>query len=256
MWPTFDEFAVGFLHPMHALAVAVGLYMALPKVYRRWQWTGVVCVVCALVLARVGMRLHCECVYLGRDVFEGLTYGVLTFWTGPGSILALLGFLVTLTPVTGVVMSLPGAKVVDTIVPALPAAQAVGRLGCFATGCCFGSPTCLPWGIRFPEDRIATTVFPDETLHPVQIYEAVGCVAILVFVIWLQAQEPKPLIVTGAYLLAYGSFRFAVQWGRAEEVLSPGACLTVSHIGALTLIGLGAILLGCSWAFRKPYARA
>ena len=27
---------------------------------------------------------------------------------------------------------------------------AFGRIGCFLNGCCFGKPTDLPWGIRFP----------------------------------------------------------------------------------------------------------
>jgi len=46
--------------------------------------------------------------------------------------------------------------------------------GCFLTGCCFGLPTDLPWGVKFPENSIAGYVFPGQKLHPVQLYEGFG----------------------------------------------------------------------------------
>ncbi len=46
--------------------------------------------------------------------------------------------------------------------------------GCFLTGCCFGLPTDLPWGVKFPENSIAGYFFPGQKLHPVQIYEGFG----------------------------------------------------------------------------------
>lgn len=46
--------------------------------------------------------------------------------------------------------------------------------GCFLTGCCFGLPTDLPWGVVFPEKSIAGYIFPGQKLHPVQLYEGGG----------------------------------------------------------------------------------
>ncbi|MCX7830785.1 MAG: prolipoprotein diacylglyceryl transferase, partial [Acidobacteria bacterium] len=37
-------------------------------------------------------------------------------------------------------------KVADITSVSLPLAQAFGRWGCFFAGCCYGSPTTLPWG--------------------------------------------------------------------------------------------------------------
>jgi phosphatidylglycerol:prolipoprotein diacylglycerol transferase len=34
-------------------------------------------------------------------------------------------------------------------------ALAFGRIGCFLNGCCFGKPTSLPWGVRFPYGSFA-----------------------------------------------------------------------------------------------------
>lgn len=37
----------------------------------------------------------------------------------------------------------------DCFAPAVALGQAVGRLGCFFAGCCYGKPTDLPWGVVF-----------------------------------------------------------------------------------------------------------
>ena len=38
--------------------------------------------------------------------------------------------------------------VLDTLAIALPLSMAISRIGCLMAGCCFGTPTNLPWGIR------------------------------------------------------------------------------------------------------------
>lgn len=63
------------------------------------------------------------------------------------------------------------ARFADAAASALAVGHALGRLGCFMAGCCYGRPTTLPWGVRFPP-----TPFFDGpvgvALHPVQLYEA------------------------------------------------------------------------------------
>ena len=49
---------------------------------------------------------------------------------------------------------LPFLKLADIIVPYMAMAHAFGRLGCFAAGCCYGSPTHAPWGVVFPDESI------------------------------------------------------------------------------------------------------
>ena len=44
---------------------------------------------------------------------------------------------------------LPVWKVADILAPSIALGQAFGRFGCLMTGCCYGRPTKLPWGIRF-----------------------------------------------------------------------------------------------------------
>ncbi|MDX1961573.1 MAG: prolipoprotein diacylglyceryl transferase, partial [Pirellulales bacterium] len=40
----------------------------------------------------------------------------------------------------------------DLIAPSMAVGQAIGRLGCFLNGCCYGGECDLPWGVRFPPE--------------------------------------------------------------------------------------------------------
>ncbi|OGX32122.1 MAG: prolipoprotein diacylglyceryl transferase, partial [Omnitrophica WOR_2 bacterium RIFCSPHIGHO2_01_FULL_48_9] len=61
---------------------------------------------------------------------------------------------------------LPLAPFLDIIAPYVALGQAIGRLGCFLNGCCYGKP--LAWGIYFPVHQAS--------LHPTQLYDALGLV--------------------------------------------------------------------------------
>ncbi|MFH0901130.1 MAG: prolipoprotein diacylglyceryl transferase family protein, partial [Pseudomonadota bacterium] len=63
-------------------------------------------------------------------------------------------------------------RIVDLLAPYVALGLFFGRLGCFFTGCCFGSHTNLPWAVSFPGHP---------HVHPAQLYEAGG--ALLIFVI-------------------------------------------------------------------------
>jgi len=38
----------------------------------------------------------------------------------------------------------------DICAPCITLGLAIGRLGCFLNGCCYGAPTTLPWAVQFP----------------------------------------------------------------------------------------------------------
>jgi len=61
---------------------------------------------------------------------------------------------------------LPLLAVGDLIVPSLVLGQAIGRLGCFLNGCCFGGLCVLPWAVTFPA---AATADRDSPPHKQQI---------------------------------------------------------------------------------------
>ncbi|HEV3237741.1 MAG TPA: prolipoprotein diacylglyceryl transferase family protein [Gemmataceae bacterium] len=92
----------------------------------------------------------------------------------------------------------------------LALAMAVGRLGCFFNGCCFGMETSLPWGVAFPIDNYAIR------RHPTQLYESLfhlGMAGILYVLIrrdLLRYQRLK------FYLISYCVYRFLTEFIRPE----------------------------------------
>jgi prolipoprotein diacylglyceryltransferase len=121
---------------------------------------------------------------------------------------------------------------------ALPVAVAVamGRLACFAVGCCYGEVTDLPWGLEF---RLAQDP-PSVLRHPTQLYEV--AFHTLAGLLLLVADRKRVLVghQLKAYLLAYLFYRFCTEWIRPESRWYLGLTLYqyASVLLAVILIGL------------------
>jgi phosphatidylglycerol:prolipoprotein diacylglycerol transferase len=136
-------------------------------------------------------------------------------------------------------------KTGDTFALPLALALAVGRWGCFCNGCCYGTPTNLPWGVWF---RV-----PDATgwhwvkCHPTQVYESIFHLGMAV-VLWELMR--RGLLVRQRlklYLISYGVYRFATEYIRPEPAWWLG--LTFYQWAALAL----AVGLAVQWWFdRRP----
>jgi phosphatidylglycerol:prolipoprotein diacylglycerol transferase len=141
---------------------------------------------------------------------------------------------------------LPVLKTMDIFAPGVAIGQAVGRLGCFAAGCCWGRECDLPWGVRFRSD-FAAPVPLDKPLHPVQLYESF-CNFLLFALLYRLAQRPhRPGQIIGLYLVVYSTVRFCVEFFRNhEQSLVLGLSLT--QWISLALLALGAIIM---WSTRE-----
>jgi phosphatidylglycerol:prolipoprotein diacylglycerol transferase len=95
-------------------------------------------------------------------------------------------------------------------------AQAIGRLGCFTAGCCYGTPTDLWWGVRFfalGNDPHPCAGIP---LHPVQIYEAALNFFNFLFLFLLVKKSRRPGRTFAFYLVNYGTIRFVMEYFRGD----------------------------------------
>jgi phosphatidylglycerol:prolipoprotein diacylglycerol transferase len=142
---------------------------------------------------------------------------------------------------------LPGLLAADVLAPAVAIGHSIGRLGCFAAGCCWGKPSSLPWAIAFtdPVAHEYVGVPLNIHLHPTQLYEAIGTLAVGIFLLRLFGKPHPPGSILGWYLVLYSSFRFGVEFLRADtERLFPfdGPFSTTQWI-ALLLVAAGAFLL-------------
>src|SRR5207248_2112897 len=81
---------------------------------------------------------------------------------------------------------LPMLATADVLAPGIALGHSIGRLGCFAAGCCWGAPTNLPWAVTFskPEAHDLVGVPLGIPLHPTQLYEALAEALIFLFLYW------------------------------------------------------------------------
>lgn len=155
--------------------------------------------------------------------------------------------------------SVPVRWTAQLCAPALAAAYAVGRVGCYLVGDDYGRPTSLPWAVAFPEGLPRTTagamqaefglaIPPGATadtllaVHPTQLYEvAIMLVAFAVLWRWRTRTRGTGWLF-GAYLIFAGLERFAVEFLRAKDDRF-FAGLTLAQLVSLTLVAIGTMLL-------------
>ncbi|NCC51387.1 MAG: prolipoprotein diacylglyceryl transferase [Spartobacteria bacterium] len=129
----------------------------------------------------------------------------------------------------------------DFVITGLPLGHALGRLGCFLNGCCFGCQTQLPWGISFPEDSAPWYRYGAAALHPTQLYETLFNLALYAFLLWVYARRKRDGSIVALYLLIYPVFRFLVEFVRGDErMIYVG--LTLAQLTSLALFATGLIL--------------
>jgi len=118
-------------------------------------------------------------------------------------------------------------KTGDSFAVPAAAAVAVGRLACFAAGCCYGTPTSLPWGVRF-EDGVLR--------HPTQLYESIFHATAAILLAWLWSRGTLRGHLIKLYILAYLGYRFATEFIRPEPQI--WLSLTGYQWAALLLVPL------------------
>lgn len=148
--------------------------------------------------------------------------------------------------------------------PVILLSQAVGRVGCFLNGDAWGQPTNLPWGLSFPRygmdipsfeivrdydsmawswahkmNLVSDTSTATVPLHPTQLYEALGDLALMGIVLLLVAQAFKTgrnfskvfMVHTGGYSL----LRFALEFVHGDKDVTVWLGMTSLQISLLVL---------------------
>jgi phosphatidylglycerol---prolipoprotein diacylglyceryl transferase len=141
---------------------------------------------------------------------------------------------------------MPALATCDAFAPGLALGHAIGRVGCFAAGCCFGKPTDHFWGVTFTNpiahELVGTPI--GEALQPTQLFES--AVELLNFFIlaWMLKRKKFDGQVIGTYFFLYGVARFFLEYLRGDpgrgEVF--GGIITGTQLVALCLIAAGGLI--------------
>jgi phosphatidylglycerol---prolipoprotein diacylglyceryl transferase len=148
------------------------------------------------------------------------------------------------------------------VAPALAAAYALGRVGCFLVNDDYGRPSNLPWAVKFPHGLPPSTAGNMEHLfgvavppgidpatvlavHPTQLYET-GIMLVVFAILWRLRLGLRPVgWLFGLYLVLAGAERFVIEILRAKDDRFLGA-FTLAQLTSVILILIGSGLMA-SW---------
>jgi phosphatidylglycerol---prolipoprotein diacylglyceryl transferase len=190
----------------------------------------------AMLFGLLGARL----LYILTRLDDLLKGGVAAFSLWQGGIVYFGGFVFGFLAVATLAPRFKIDRVVamNTGAVAICFAHAVGRLGCFLNGCCYGDVCDLPWAVTFSDLRSSAPL--GLSLHPVQLYESVALV-LLGLVLARNARRPIAGFLSRwgnfrAYLFGYGVLRFALEFYRGDLVRGFYMGLSTSQWISLILI--------------------
>ena len=122
----------------------------------------------------------------------------------------------------------PFLAMADAVAPALALGCALGRLGCFLNGCCFGRMTDVPWAVSFPQGSLPWTrqvvagLIPAAAIrslpiHPTQLYAVLDGIALLAVLTWFYPRRRRDGEVMALLMVMYAVSRFLIEGFRSDE---------------------------------------
>lgn len=106
-------------------------------------------------------------------------------------------------------------RTADIFAPSIALGHAIGRLGCFAAGCCYGKPSGVPWAVTFTDpDCLAVKGVP---LHPSQLYEAFGEFTNFIILVLIRRYQSFSGQLFLTYISLYSLLRFIIETFRGDE---------------------------------------
>jgi phosphatidylglycerol:prolipoprotein diacylglycerol transferase len=134
----------------------------------------------------------------------------------------------------------------DMLFPMVALSMAIDRWGCFASGCCFGKPTTVAWGVKFTNETAFKlhADLPSVPVHPTQIYLSLNSLIIFIILTFMYRQKKFHGQILFSYLILYAIGRFFIEYYRFDfRGIMLGGYLSTSQLIALaslilSLVGL------------------
>lgn len=135
----------------------------------------------------------------------------------------------------------PVSAMLDSGFAGVPLFHALGRVGCFMAGCCYGVEYHGAFAVTFPESNIGNA--PSVELLPVQLMEAALNIALWAVLFAVYRRTSRRWLVSGLYLTCYGVMRFVLEYFRGDLVRGSVFSLSTSQFISIFVVAAGALLL-------------
>ncbi len=109
---------------------------------------------------------------------------------------------------------LPHWRVMDIFAPGIALGHAIGRIGCFCAGCCYGKVCHCSFGVVFKDPRsLARLGIP---LYPTQLISSLTLFTIFVILIFVNRHKKFDGQVFWSYIFIYALARFGIEFLRGD----------------------------------------
>ena len=255
--PPFESLHIGALQlRAYGLMIGLGVMAAVSLGQRRWDRRGGApgaigsLAVWAVPAGLIGARMYH--VFTNYEGYSGRPWRAFRIWDGglgiPGGI--------AVGVVCGLIVArrrgMPLASLLDTVAPALPLAQAIGRWGNWFNQELFGRPTSLPWGVRIDPANRPASFASYSTFQPTFLYESLWNVALVGFLLLVERRlslRPGRLFVV--YLAGYALGRLWIERLRIDFAHIIGGLRVNEWMALLVLLGALVFFIVDAWRYRS-----
>ena len=147
-------------------------------------------------------------------------------------------------------------RLADVVAPGLLVGLAIGRVGCFLNGCCYGGPCDLPWAVSFPAATEVAAKYPlapgagSVPVHPAQLYAAIDAGLLALLAVAYTPFARREGEVFALVLTLHPISRMLLEEIRVDEPAALGTPLSISALISLVLLAAAAGLWW--WISRQP----
>lgn len=156
-------------------------------------------------------------------------------------------------------------RLADCIAPGLLVGLALGRVGCFLNGCCYGGECELPWAVTFPPESppwfnqvqrgLLPNLPPEQVgrslpVHPAQLYAALDAGLLAWLAICFTPVARRDGQVFALVLTIHPISRILIEMIRVDEPPALGTPFSISQLISIVLLAAAAMLWGIT--FRRP----
>jgi phosphatidylglycerol:prolipoprotein diacylglycerol transferase len=196
-----------------------------------------------LISAIIGSRLLFGVIYWRE--FAGDPLRIVKIWEGGlvfygGLIAAILTMLYFIRK-----KGLKLFQTLDILAPSVAIGQGIGRLGCFAAGCCYGKESHLAWAVTFTDPKSLAPI--EIPLHPTQLYASADLFLIFGLLVLIRRFKMFQGQVAACYLVFISIHRFLIEFLRGDDRGTVEMIFTT--LSTSQFISLFLFFLGFVWLF-------